>query len=352
MNIYINARFLTQQITGVQRYAIELSRRLRKIHPHIRFIAPRNIIHRDIAEYLEVVVTGRFTGHLWEQVELPLYLKKQGSPYLINLANLTPLVYPKTVITIFDLSFLRNPGWFSKRYYFFYKLIVPILAKKANMVITISEFSKKEIIDLLNIPESRIRIIPCAVADFFHGITNTDKSLNNDQYILALSSIDPRKNFTGLIKAFKNISKKNIKLFIAGSQNKVFSSNELKKDIKENPDIIFTGYVPDEQLPRLYKNAELFIYPSFYEGFGIPPLEAMACGCPTIVSNTSSLPEICGDASFYVNPYDTDDITKGIDQVLSNRRLQNQLISKGYERVKRYSWDNSVKILSRLIKEL
>ncbi len=390
MTIYVNARFLTQQITGVQRYAIELSKRLKEIRPDIRFIAPYNIMHQDIAEYLGVEVTGRFTGHLWEQIELPLYLKNKKSPYLINLANLSPLLYNKTIFTIFDLSFIENPGWFSKYYYYFYRFTVPLLAKKAHLIITISEFSKKEIINYLKIPESKIKVIHCAPADFFLNESNinanmrgipTTQSLQGqrssspfispvelpavpkteflglpvnkyDDYIMALSSIDPRKNFTGLINSFNNISNKTIKLIIIGSINRVFRQNELKKNIDSNPNIIFTGYIPDNKLPDLFRNAKLFIYPSYYEGFGIPPLEAMACGCPTIVSNTSSLPEVCGDASYYINPYDVDDITKGINEVLTDNRLRNRLIQKGYKRIKHYSWNKSAEKISGIIDKL
>lgn len=351
MHIYINARFLTQKITGVQRYAIELCTRLKKLNPGIKFISPRNIIHKDTAELLEAETFGKFTGHLWEQIELPIYLKKMGNPYIINLANLPPVIYNKTIFTIFDLSYMRNPQWFSKGYYYFYKLLTPHLAKKARMIITISEFSKKEIISLLQIDESLIKVIPCAAPD----LLNSNNKKNNNRYgnyILALSSLDPRKNFSGLIKAFLKINDSKLNLVITGSENKVFGKNEYNNAKHDHRNIIFTGYVPDENLPELYSNSKLFIYPSFYEGFGIPPLEAMSCGCPTVVSNTSSIPEVCGDASYYINPYDIDDIAKGISEVYNNDELRNELIIKGFKRVKNFSWDDSAEKLNGILEKL
>ncbi len=291
MSIYVNARFLTQRITGVQRYAIEISRELKMLSPDIKFVAPRNIILDDVAEELNIVVHGKMSGHLWEQWELPRFLKKRGDPLLINLGNTSPLHYKNKIVVIHDVAFMRNRQWFSKKFYFYYKFIVARAAREALKIITVSEFSKREICELLNISADKIEIVYGAAPNE-SGDGDGKAICRSGRYILAVSSLDPRKNFGNLIEAFVTSGMRDVRLIIVGSQSGIFRNKKLKEAIGSNPDIIFTGYVSDRELADLYRSAELFIYPSLYEGFGIPPLEAMACGCPVIVSRASSLPEI------------------------------------------------------------
>ncbi|SNR60834.1 glycosyltransferase family 4 protein [Desulfurobacterium atlanticum] len=348
MNILINSRFLTQKITGTQRFAIEISLQLKKLMLNVVFVSPRNILHTKIANELNVKTIGVNTGHLWEQVDLPVYLKKVGNSLLINLVNAAPLIYKNQIITIHDLAFLKHPEWFSRKFYLFYRTLIPKIAKKAKIILTVSNFSKTEIINLLNIPSQKVEVI-------YNGISNKfsfNPSIKKENFILAVSSLDPRKNFKNLILAFKKLKLKEHKLLIVGSKNKVFSNQEIEQLIKETPNIEFTGYVPDEELVNLYQRAKLFVYPSLYEGFGLPPLEAMACGTPVVVSNVASLPEVCGDAAYYVNPYDVNDIAKGIETVLKYELLQKELIKKGLERVKLFSWEKSAEKLAKIIEEV
>ena len=348
MSIYVNARFLTQRITGVQRYAIEMSRQLKILTPDIKFVAPGNIVHQDLAEELNIVAHGKMSGHLWEQLELPRLLKKRGNPLLINLGNTSPLYYKNKIVAIYDVSFLRNPKWFSKKFYYYYKFVVAKAAREAIKIITVSEFSKKEIRELLNIPEYKIEIVYGAASEETGAEIGKDTSRRR-RYILAVSSLDPRKNLKNLITAFIGSGIKGMKLVIVGSRNTIFRHKEFREAIGSNPDIIFTGYVSDHDLMGLYRKAELFIYPSIYEGFGIPPLEAMACGCPVIVSRAASLPEVCGDAALYVNPHDIDDIKRAMSEILGNGELRQELILKGRERVKLFSWNDSAKRLLKII---
>ncbi|MEC4685040.1 MAG: glycosyltransferase family 1 protein [Nitrospirota bacterium] len=350
--ILLNSRFLTHKTTGVQRYAVEISKQLKKLHSDVKFIAPKKILDKDLERELCVITTGKNNGHFWEQIDLPLYLKRVGNPLLINLCNTAPLLYSNQIITILDLSFLRNPKWFLRSFYLYYKFLIPKIAKKASKIITISEFSKKEIMDLLNVPEDKIHVIYCAVSGSVINLTSPEAYNRYAKYILAVSSLDPRKNFKNLIMAYNNLKLSETRLVIVGSENKVFSDSKLRNIINASKDIIFTGYVSDEELAVLYKNAKLFVYPSLYEGFGIPPLEAMACGCPVVVSNAASLPEVCGDAAYYVDPYDIDDIARGISEVLNNEKLQEELGQKGLERVKLFSWKDSAEKLLSVIKEV
>ncbi|MDI6889852.1 MAG: glycosyltransferase family 1 protein [Thermodesulfovibrionales bacterium] len=352
--IAINSRFLTQKVSGVQRYAIEISKQLKKLYPETRFAAPKNIIHRELAERLEAVEYGTLTGHLWEQIELPKYLKENNNPLLINLANTAPLSYNNQIVTICDLSFLRNPKWFSKKFYFYYKFLIPRIAKNSLKIITISEFSKNEIIELLDARESKIKVIHCGGAEEFANLIDNDSVIDyrTKKYILSVSTLGPRKNLESLILAFRKLKVPDIQLIIVGSKNNNFANNNLKNLINADKNIIFTGYISDIELVSLYRNAMLFVYPSLYEGFGLPPLEAMGCGVPVVVSNVASLPEICGNAAYYVDPYNVESIAEGIYKVLTDEPLRQSLIKKGLERVKLFSWEKSAKEHIKVFEEV
>ncbi len=353
MDVVVNARFLTQPITGTQRFAIELCRELKKIRPEIVLMAPDNIIHPSIAEELDVQVVGRIKkGIVWEQVELPLILRRNGNPLLVNLCNLAPILYSNNIVTILDLSFHIHPEWFSRQFSTLYNFFIPKAAARARHIVTISESSKQDIIKYFGVKPSSIDIIYPSVSREFE-IPCVKKSVNsNGKYVLAVSSIDPRKNFIGLIKAFKACNLDDTKLLIVGSEHKVFANNDIKSAVGDDKRIVFTGYVTDEELVSLYQHALVFAYPSFFEGFGIPPLEAMACGCPTLVSNTTSLPEVCGDASVYVDPYDTDSIRDGLMSIIGDVALRNQLVAKGYKQIKKFSWKQSAEQVNLLVDHL
>lgn len=347
ITLAINARFLTQQITGTQRFAIEISKRLKKNLNTVQFVAPPNITHKSLQKELNAQIVGKTTSHLWEQTTLPLYLKKQSNPLLLNLVNTAPFLYKKQIVTIHDLAFLRNPRWFSKTFYLYYRLLIPYIARHSLKILTVSYFSKKEIIDLLGINEDKIEVIYNAVDNKFRY----NPEIKKEKYILTVSSIDPRKNLKNLLLAFKNLKLKNYKLIIAGSKNKIFNDIHIKEILHNIPNVEIIGHVNDNELVMLYQKATLFVFPSFYEGFGLPPLEAMASGTPVIVSNTASLPEICGDAAYYIDPWSIESIAKGIQEVLNNKDLQAKLIHKGIKRAKAFSWERSADKLTEVVEK-
>ena len=351
-DIAVNSRFLTQQITGVQRAALEISRYLRKLAPDIEYIAPKNILNKRAAKELNAISCGSLKGHLWEQTELIRYLKKQDNPLLINPANTAPLFYKRQIVTIHDMSWLRNPSWFSKKFYYLYKFLIPKIAKNSLTVVTVSEFSKKEIMNLLEMPEEKIRVVHNAISGAFSNMLKMPPKKNNNNYVLAVSSIDPRKNLNNLLLSFNKLNLKNMKLVVAGSENKIFAQHKLRNLISINKNITFTGYISEEEMVDLYRNAKLFVFPSLYEGFGLPPLEAMACGCPVIASNVASLPEVCGDAAYYVAPYDVESIAEGMYKVLTDDNLKQNLIKKGFERVKLFSWEKSAEEYIKVFDEV
>ncbi|WP_187263692.1 glycosyltransferase family 4 protein [Pontibacter beigongshangensis] len=352
-SLCINARFLTQPVTGVQRFGIELSRQIKKLLPETVFVAPPHILHKEVAAELGVVTFGKMNGHLWEQFELPLFLKKQGNPLLLNLANTAPLLYPNKVVTIHDLAFKVNPGWFSKPFYLYYNFLIPHIARNSLKIITVTQHMKADITQILNVPATKVEVIYNAVS--FSSAPANSKSEKNDlpaRYVLAVSSLDPRKNFVRLLKAFGAIQDKEVKLLIIGGSSKVFADQELQRLLKETPQAQAIGYVPDEELHRLYRHATAFIYPSLYEGFGIPNIEAMALGCPVITSAIGPIEEVCGKAALFVDPYQETDITARLNQLLASQPLQEELRAKGLEQAGRYSWRQSARQLLDILQQL
>ncbi|MEW5952059.1 MAG: glycosyltransferase family 1 protein [Elusimicrobiota bacterium] len=350
MKIVINSRFLTQKITGSQRFAIEISKQLKKLQPdRFVFVSPKNIIQKEIAKELDAKIIGFNTGHIWEQLDLPLYLKTNSNPLLLNLVNTAPIFYFNKISTVMDLTWRHYPEAVSKKFYLWYKFLIPKIVKTSELIFTLSEFSKNDICKEFRLKNKRIEIIPCAISQNFK---KTD--IAKYKIILSVASLQPSKNLSFLIKAFIKLKNKddfagyNLVL-IGGINSAVFNKTDIFKLAENRKDIIFTGYVNDESLVEYYNKSFLFVFPSLFEGFGIPPLEAMACGCPCVVSNAASLPEVCGDAAYYVNPYDVDDIAKGIEKVLTDENLRQDLINKGFENIKRFSWEKSAKKIIEII---
>jgi glycosyltransferase involved in cell wall biosynthesis len=337
MKIYVNGRFLTQKVTGVQRFAIELTKRLQDIEKDIIVLAPKNVIQKEISVKLNVRIIGRNIGHLWEQVDLPMYLRRIGKPLLVNFCNTAPLFYSNTIVTIHDLAFLENPSWFSRRFYLSYKFLVPIVARKSKQIFTVSEFSKSEILKKLKV-DKPIEVIYNGVEH--SEVSNKGKvSYSNPPYILFVGSLDPRKNMGNLIEAM-NYVPQGIILKVVGGNNRLF--NQLYSQVGVKDRIQFLGYVSDSELSSLYKSAFCFVYPSLYEGFGIPPLEAQAAGTPVIASDISVFREVLNDSVLYCDPNNSKGIASAICKLLALSMLERRkLIEKGYNNIRRFTWQAS-----------
>lgn len=345
----VNGRFLTQKPTGVHRYAFEICNQLCELGIDFYVIAPKEI-NTDYDINFELVQYGTFNTHLWEQISLPGYLKKQDNPLLVSFSGCGPLNYSNQIITIHDVSHERHPEWFSKTYCRFYGYMMPRIGKKSHAVITVSEFSRQEIKETLNIPLDKIHVINCSVPSY-HSINEEDRDQgrgSKEKYIVSVSSMDPRKNFIRLVEAFNRIEDKSIKLYIIGMQFKAFNTPDMNKLIHDN--VILTGYLDDEALKKMYRNALFSVYPSLYEGFGIPPLESMLYGCPVIASDIAALKEISGEAAMYANPLDVADMGFKMDLLIRDDKLREELSQKGREQVKKYSWSKSAQQVIDLVK--
>lgn len=341
--IYLNGRFLSQSITGVQRYAIELSMRIKKIRgEEVTFLAPKNIIHKDLAKDLNIKVIGSNTGFLWEQFDLPFYLNKRDSPLLVNFVGIGPVSYKNKLIFVYDLAFKHHPEWFSFGFRNLYNMLIPISLKNSVQIVTDSFFVKEDIINTYKINLKKIDVIYAAPSTKFKN-----KNCVKEKFILTVSSIDPRKNLVRTIKAFNRLDS-DYKLIIVGKKNSSFSNVDIKDELL-NEKIFFTGYIDDDELVNLYNRASIFIYPSLFEGFGIPPLEAQACGCPCIVSNTTSLPEVYLDSVSYCEPYSIKSISKSLVDLVNNKQRREDLVVKGFNNVDRYSWDKSAEEFENIL---
>lgn len=274
----------------------------------------------------------------------------------------------KGVLVIHDLSFLKYPEFFSWKKNFWHRMInVKKLAKRFDRIIAISENTKKDIIELCNIKEEKIDVIHPGISKEFAIINNDvrlketrDKYKLPDKFILYLGTLEPRKNIEGLICAYNKLRDDgcchDYKLVIAGGKGwKTKNIFKAREDSKYKSDIKFVGYVDRDDKVYLYNLASVFVYPSFYEGFGFPPLEAMACGVPTITSFTGSLSEAVGDASLMVDPYNITDISSAVKNILTNQAVRDNLVAKGLERVKKFDWsetaDSYLEVFDDLMKK-
>jgi glycosyltransferase involved in cell wall biosynthesis/GT2 family glycosyltransferase len=299
---------------------------------------------------------------LWEQIVLPIYSRKDRLDLFHYTDHALSLLFRKCpiIITIHDIAYLRFPNLLNTSRRIYKKNILRISIKKADIIIADSYATKKDIIEYFGIREGKIRVIHLGVESRFRPINNVEEfRLKNNlpsKMILNVGTLEPRKNVVSLIKAFKKLREKGLKdykLVIAGEKGWLYK--EIFKeaghsDLKQ--EILFLGVVKDEDLPMLYNCADIFVYPSLYEGFGLPPLEAMACGMPVITSNTSSLPEVVGDAGIMVAPTDVNSLCEAMHSVLTNKELWNRMSNMGLERSKLFSWDNTVKKILEIYDEV
>jgi glycosyltransferase involved in cell wall biosynthesis len=351
-HIYINSRFLTQPITGVQRFAIEISRQLKNIYgDEIKFISPDNVIHKEIADELGTVITGIRTGHLWEQTDLPKYLKKHGNPLLLNLCNTAPIFYTNKISVIHDVAFKIYPKTYDKSFLYWYNFLTPNIIRTSKHIITVSNFSKQEIVRFYKVSETKISVVYNAVGDSFRPVYDSD--LQEQNYFLAVSSLNYRKNLIAILEAFSIVSAKNqkVKLFLIGDLNtRSFTKIDISKYL-HNLQINILGRVPDNELIKYYSNAKGFLYPSLYEGFGIPPLEAQNCDCPVLVSEASCLPEVFRNSVLYCDPFSIDSIAANMLSLL-DANICETLKTEGKQNIKRFSWQQSASAIFNIINSI
>jgi len=296
-------------------------------------------------------------NNFWDEVNIPNILVDKDMELYHVPQNGVGLPQEKTlpfVITLHDIIPYKMPETVGDTYLRIFNEEMPDIVKRCDGIITVSEYSKNDIANYFNFPKGKIYVTHLAAEDIYYPI---DKEKANiiiknqygitGDYILYVGGFSPRKNIVGLIEAFSKLVtkyKEDIKLVIAGKQGKSYSIYKKRAiDLGLEDKVLFPGFIEVEHLPYLYNAAKLLAYPSFYEGFGLPPVEAMACGIPVITSNVTSIPEVLGDSAVFINPHDVDELYSSMYEVLCDEKLRDRLIIKGLVRSSELSWKKTAK---------
>lgn len=360
MNIALDGMPLGSQLTGVGHYTFELARSLALAAPADQFTlvsplttSPFEVVNEPRPANLSLKKLERsLVNRRWWSVGLPLFLRRNrfdlfhGTNYEIPLWSKTP-----TVVTIHDLSLFLHPEAHEPHLVRRAKWRLPLMARSASKIVTPTEAVKSEVCERLNIDPEKVAVTHEAPRAVFtrrepaETVTTRKRLGIADDFILSVGTLEPRKNLQRLVDAFEIVSKSTPltpQLVIAGGRGWLmddFAGSLKSRGLNEK--IRFTGYLNDDELCALYSACKLFVYPSLYEGFGLPPLEAISCGAPVITSNIPSIKEAVGNAARLIDPKDTRDLAKAIIELLQNEEAQQQLAKAGRERVKNFTWERT-----------
>lgn len=369
MRIGILTEEVDKQLTGMGMYTYNLVKNLARVNRENEYclLHYRKMdldIYRSNHDMVLPKVMRPFRPTVWRATIMPFLLRRQKldlvhDPSGLALASRMP--FPQ-VVTMHELTYLHFPEALRRSIRLYQKFwLHHRLSKNADRIITISNYMKRELIEDLAIPEEKISVIYNGVDDRYRVLDKEEVTRVRQKYgldfpfILYIGYVTVKKGTANLVRAYHELKRAGSrhKLVIVGKKTRpweeVFGTVE-KLGLEQ--DVIFTGYAPGEDLPGLYNAADLFVYPSFYEGFGIPPLEAMASGTPVITSNSSSLPEVVGNGGILVDPHNIDEMAKAMHEVLTNRALREGLIQKGKERARLFSWEKMARETLRVYDEV
>jgi glycosyltransferase involved in cell wall biosynthesis len=326
--IALNARAAARpELGGVERWARELAARLPALGGYEVIRPPATLSHR--------------VGHAWEQLVLPARARK--TTLLLNPANLAPLAFPRNAVVIHDAAALRHPQWYSPLYSGWQRTVLPAIAKRARVVITVSEFSKRELRELLGVDAN---VVPGGVDRRFQPRADPEPARAalglKRPYVLTVASRTARKNLASLDATARRLAHDGIDLVAAGGERPQFADDGAATS--GGPRAL--GHVPDAHLPGLYAGAAAFVLPSWHEGFGLTCIEAMACGVPVVAARAGALPETCGDAARYADPFDPDDIATQVEAAIGDDRLR----EAGPQRAALFTWERTARELDALLK--
>lgn len=348
--IAINGRFLTQRSSGVQRFAAEIIKAADRLLDGdyaplkgcVEILAPRAARDFPLAN-IPVRRVGRFTGYAWEQVEYPLH---GAGELLLNLCMLAPLAARHQIVVVHDATVLALPHNFSPRFRAAYRFIIPRLCKRSDLVVTVSEFSRHEIGKWYG---ADIAAMPVCFEGGDHiTATPADDSvidrlgLRGRKFFLGVGVDSANKNIKTVVKAFHEAGLDDTVLVLTGAKDpKVFGN----LSIAGGDGVRAVGFVSDSELRALYEHALALIFPSYYEGFGLPPLEAMTCGCPVIISRQPALLELCGEAALTCDADDAGAIAHHMRALAADAALRRWLAAAGLARARQFTWEAAARSL-------
>jgi glycosyltransferase involved in cell wall biosynthesis len=353
MGFAINGKFASQRITGVQRVAYELTRAMqsRASSPaDLPILVPPDAVDLGLAARPTDIARG-LKGNLWEQISLPLAARRDT---LISLCNTGPMFKRRHMLMIHDMAVYDVPNGFSKKFVMWYRLRFSLLRRQADLILTVSGFSRSRICHHLGVDESRVKVIRPG-ADHMDRVTAEPAilqklSLTADKYCVIVGSLDPRKNLRRVLAATKRLGHLgDFKFVVAGGANpRIFAGDVSTQDL-ESDRIVWAGFVTDGELKALYSSAACLAFASLYEGYGLPPLEAMYCGCPVIVSSEASLPEACGDAAMYCDANSIEDIAAKIELMATQKDIRERYRQAGMAHAHQFKWDGAATRLLEIL---
>ncbi|GBC82141.1 D-inositol 3-phosphate glycosyltransferase [bacterium HR10] len=369
MRIGIDAHAIGSQTAGNETYIKNLIEALAAIdeeNEYVLFFTRPEVAEqwRDRFRNFRVWVVRPHTRYLRIPFSLP-WAVWRAQVDLLHVQYAAPPICPRPIVTtIHDLSFEHLPQFYTPRERWLLKLAVGYTARRAARILTVSEYSARDIRATYRVPPERIVVTPEGVSALFVPVRDQERIHAVRRrygiaraYILSVGSLQPRKNLVRLIRAYVNVRRRDDELdhqlVIVGKKGWLYQ--DIFRAAQHAPfaeDIIFTGYVPEEDLPALYSGATVFVYPSIFEGFGLPVLEAMACGVPVITSYSSSLPEVVGEAALLVNPYDERAIEEALQQVIWNDAMRRELSERGLRRAQQFSWKRTAELTLRAYEDV
>lgn len=337
--IVLNCRVAARPtITGVERWTLEVSERLQALDPERYLVAaPPPWAHSGAA------------GHAWEQLALPARAARRRAGAIFSPANLAPIAWPRNVIVMHDAAVLRRPAAYSRSYRAWHRGIGLTAAQRARAVVTVSEFSRRELIELGGLDPRRLTVIGGGVNARFTPGDGADAAAAlglHRPYVLTIATDDPRKNLDALLPCAAALAQRGIELVWAGDSRPQFARTKPLTGLRT------LGYVPETLLVGLYRGAKAFVLPSRYEGFGLACLEAMACGTPVIAADRAALPEVCGDAALLVDPDDPSAITQAVLTVCEDPLRAALLRAAGIDRAQHYTWERAAAACDALLTHL
>jgi glycosyltransferase involved in cell wall biosynthesis len=352
MRLIVNGKFTAQRVTGVQRVAYELMRAVERIEVGALEVAVPKIRSGPGISLGAQRVVPWMSGNLWEQVALPLATRGE---MLVNLCNSGPIFKRRQIVMVHDMAVYDTPHTFSTTFRTWYRIKFAMLLRHASMVLTVSSFSKARICHVLGVEESRVRVVRPG-ADHFERIVPESSVIDRlgligVTYCVIVGSLDPRKNLQRVLDAIERLAHlKEVKFVIVGGANARVFSGSGNSGGSDNPQIVRAGYVSDAELKALYERAACLVFPSLYEGFGLPPLEAMFCGCPAIVSTHAAISEACGDAALFCDASSADDIAEKIGLMIGDERLREAHRLRGIAHARACRWHDAAQELMKALR--